>query len=98
MRSSDRPPLANEPSCDHDRNNDEEDFMRKMSQPLQPEWNYLSDQPCLCIASFIEPEIIAVHLEPLGPVWHMLECQLCCHVWIKIEQTDSDCTDNPAKK
>ena len=81
MRSSDRPPLANEPSCDHDRNNDEEDFMRKMSQPLQPEWNGCSDEPCGCIHSLIEPDIKAVHPVPYGDVLHLLQCPICGHKW-----------------
>lgn len=96
MKSSDRPPLASDLSCDVDRHNDEEDFRRQMSQPSLPKWHDRSDEPCLC-ASPSEPHIIAVHVVPFGPVLHLLECLSCGEVWKKVEQTDSDCSDNPAK-
>ncbi len=104
MKFSDRPPMASDLSCDHDRNNDEEDFRRQMSQPLLPPWNDLSDEPCLCIARYIflnrtyEPDLIAVWKVPCGPMMHLLQCPRCGHRWKKVVQADSDCTDNPAKK
>ncbi len=94
MKSSDRPPLASDLSCDHDRNNAEEDFRRQMDRPLLPSWNGCSDEPCQCDAIAI---LYDEYKEPYGPVWHLRKCPLCCKVWKYISRTESDYTDNPAE-
>lgn len=81
MRYSDPPLAGDSVNSIADARESAEEFSRKMSRPLLPKWNDVSDEPCLCTASHIEPELISDHKVPFGAVLHLVQCPLCCKVW-----------------